>query len=70
MMRGSLTRDDLLRNTLAYQRGRTASLDGIRRGHNPYAEQGAQIESSAWWLGWDDEQEREPDRFKDEQLSG
>jgi len=49
---------------MAYQEGRIAYLDGIRRNHNSYWEtsDGYQIEPSAWVLGWDDEQERKPSR--------
>lgn len=47
--------NELYRQTLEYQEGRSACREGERRAHNPYASGEKQGSSSAWWMGWDDE---------------
>lgn len=45
----------------AYQEGRSAYAEGLRRGRNPYAASGNdQSTSLAWWYGYDDEAELNP----------
>lgn len=45
------------RQTIEYQEGRNAYREGIRRGQNPYSEN-EKGSSHAWWMGWDDEEEK------------
>lgn len=49
----------LFRQTLEYQEGRNARVEGIRRGQNPYASGEKDGNAYAWWMGWDDEDDKQ-----------
>jgi hypothetical protein len=47
---------EIYKQTLEYQEGRAAYIEGERQAHNPYASGEKKGSASAWWLGWDDEE--------------
>jgi hypothetical protein len=59
-------KNKVYKNLLAFEQGKSAFVEGIRRGQNPYSGGDDQNACLAWWDGWDEEERELAERMLQE----